>query len=139
MSDELGATRMTGARTAGRPAGERMPMQTTRSLSRRAVLVGGAGGAGAALAAACGTASSQQELLDSNRDRGVLYAVPYSGVAYVAVYNKSLFQKRSVQDPVEQSKQGKWTWESFREAMVKLTSRGQGQPEVGMAQYLSGM
>jgi ABC-type glycerol-3-phosphate transport system substrate-binding protein len=82
----------------------------------------------------------QQELLNSNRWDGVLYAVPYSGVAAVAVYNKDLFQKRGVQDPVEQARSGKWTWESFREAMVKLTARASGQPpEVGMSQYLSGM
>ena len=82
----------------------------------------------------------QQELLESDRWNGVLYSLPYSGVAAVAVYNKDLFQKRGVPDPVEQSKQGKWTWESFREAMIKLTSRVPGQPtEVGMAQYLSGM
>jgi multiple sugar transport system substrate-binding protein len=82
----------------------------------------------------------QKELLDSDRWNGVLYALPYSGVAAVAVYNKDLFQKRGVQDPVEQAKQGKWTWEGFRTAMQKLTNRSEGQPpEVGMSQYLSGM
>ncbi len=82
----------------------------------------------------------QQELLDSNRWDGVLYSLPYSGVANIIVFNAGQFQKRGVATPPEQARAGRWTWESFRESLIRLTVRAPGQPpEVGMPEHFRGL
>jgi ABC-type glycerol-3-phosphate transport system substrate-binding protein len=82
----------------------------------------------------------QGELLDSVRWNGTLYALPYGGVANVVVYNAGQFQRRGVALPNEQARAGRWTWETFRESLLKLTLRAPEQPpEVGMPQHFSGM
>jgi ABC-type glycerol-3-phosphate transport system substrate-binding protein len=82
----------------------------------------------------------QEELLDSVRWNGTLFSLPYGGVANVVVYNAGQFQKRGVTPPHEQARAGRWTWETFRESLLKLTARPPEQPpEVGMPQHFSGM
>jgi ABC-type glycerol-3-phosphate transport system substrate-binding protein len=82
----------------------------------------------------------QGELLDSVRWNDTLFALPYSGVANVVVYNAGQFQRRGVALPGDQVKAGRWTWEGFRDSLLKLTVRVPEQlPEVGMPQHFSGM
>jgi ABC-type glycerol-3-phosphate transport system substrate-binding protein len=82
----------------------------------------------------------QHELLESVRWNDTLYALPYSGVANVVVYNAGQFQRRGVALPGEQLRAGRWTWQGFRESLLRLTVRAPEQlPEVGMPQHFSGM
>ncbi len=82
----------------------------------------------------------QPELLDSVRWNGTLYALPYSGAANIVVFNAGQFQRRGVPLPNEQARAGRWTWEGFRESLLKLTVRAPDQPaEVGMPQHFSGL
>lgn len=82
----------------------------------------------------------QKELLDSDRWDGVLYALPYSGVANLVVFNAGLFQRRGLATPAEQARSNTWTWESFRDSVRKLTVREPGlPPEVGMPEHFRGL
>ena len=82
----------------------------------------------------------QAELVESVRWNGTLFALPYSGVANVVVYNAGQLERRGVALPREQIRAGRWTWEGFRECLLKLTVRAPEQPpEVGMPQHFSGM
>ena len=81
----------------------------------------------------------QQELLDSVRWDGVLYSLPYGGVANLVVYNAGQFQKRGVPLPPDQVRANTWTWEGFRDTLRRLTLRAPGQPpEVGMPEHFRG-
>jgi|GEM_PF-2132740 multiple sugar transport system substrate-binding protein len=83
----------------------------------------------------------QRELLDSVRwIDGVVYALPYSGAAWILIVNEGLFRGRGVILPMEHERAGQWDWETFRETLRQLTVRAPGQPPiVGMPEHLRGM
>lgn len=82
----------------------------------------------------------QKELVDSNRwTDGKLYAVPYSGVTGLIIVNNGLFRQKGVPLWSDQEKQGKWTWEGFRDTLRRLTSRGETERTIGMPEHPRGM
>ena len=82
----------------------------------------------------------QKELLDANRwTDGKLYALPYSSVTGLIMVNAGLFRQRGVPVPAELEKAGKWDWEGFRDALRRLTLRGETEPVVGMPEHQRGL
>ena len=82
----------------------------------------------------------QKALLDSNRGTdGKLYAVPYSGVTGLIIVNNGLFKQKGVPLWSEQERQGRWTWEGFRDTLRRLTQREVESPTVGMPEHQRGL
>ncbi|MFR9722935.1 ABC transporter substrate-binding protein [Streptomyces sp. MS19] len=63
------------------------------------------------------------QLLDSGRVRGSLYAVPTGGTASAIIINTTLFEQYGV--PVPDT--GQWTWEDFERAGRALTEASDGE------------
>ena len=82
----------------------------------------------------------QKELVDSNRwTDNKLYAIPYSGVTGLIIVNNGLFKQRGAPLWSEQEKQGRWTWEGFRDTLRRLTSRSETEPTAGMPEHQRGL
>lgn len=82
----------------------------------------------------------QKELVDSNRwTDGKLYAVPYSGVTGLIIVNNGLFKQKGVPLWSDQEKQGKWTWDGFKDTLRRLTSRTGNEPTAGMPEHQRGL
>ena len=90
----------------------------------------------------------QKELVDSNRwtdpsagsgGTGKLYAVPYSGVTGLIIVNNGLFKQKGIPLWSELERQGRWTWEGFRDTLRRLTSRNIDAPTVGMPEHQRGL
>src|SRR5687768_9425551 len=82
----------------------------------------------------------QKELVDSNRwTDGKLYAIPYSGVTQLIVVNNGLFKQKGLPLWSDLERQGKWTWEGFRDTLRRLTQRDVEPPTVGMPEHQRGL
>ncbi|HUZ16828.1 MAG TPA: sugar ABC transporter substrate-binding protein [Spirochaetia bacterium] len=44
-----------------------------------------------------------------------VYGIPFSTSPFVILYNKDLFKKAGIGDPVELAQKGQWTWADFRQ------------------------
>ena len=63
---------------------------------------------------------------------GKHYYLPWvSDVLSLCFYNKSIFEENEMPTPKELYKQGKWDWDAFKDAAIKLTvdEDGDGKPE----------
>ena len=59
--------------------------------------------------------------------QGTLYAMPETNVGMVIYYNKTLFARDGVPEPIND-----WTWDQFLQAAQKLTHRDQQVPQFGV-------
>ena len=57
---------------------------------------------------------------------GVPYAVGADAAPVVISYNKTLFSQAGIKTPMEYFKEGKWNWDTFREAALALTGDTDG-------------
>ncbi|KAB8166275.1 extracellular solute-binding protein [Streptomyces sp. 3MP-14] len=69
------------------------------------------------------TSTLGDELLDSGRVRGDLYAVPTGGTANGIIINTSLFAEYGVELPDVET----WTWDDLTRAAVELTEASDGE------------
>src|SRR5687768_16482527 len=82
----------------------------------------------------------QKELVDSNRwTDGKLYAIPYSGVTGLIIVNNGLFRQKGIPLWSELERQGRWTWDGFRDTLRRLTLRDVETPTVGMPEHQRGL
>ena len=51
---------------------------------------------------------------------GQVYGVPFSTSPFVILYNKDLFKKAGVTDPLQLAKEGKWSWADFRQIAKQI-------------------
>ncbi|MGH2351343.1 MAG: ABC transporter substrate-binding protein [Chloroflexota bacterium] len=58
--------------------------------------------------------------------RGKRYALPYIGSTRIMYYNVDMFEQAGLPRPEQLWEAGKWTWEAFQEAAVRLTTRDGG-------------
>lgn len=79
--------------------------------------------------------SGYMDVNDSFWNSGVTKAFTFGGAPYalgidatpvVIYYNKTLFDNSGVETPMDYYKEGKWTWDSFREAAIALTGDTDG-------------
>ncbi len=70
-----------------------------------------------------------QGVADHFRYRDKPVGVPWYSGPHTLLYNKTLFQKLGVKTPDEYEREGKWTWETLREAAQKLTRGAPGGPD----------
>ena len=81
------------------------------------------------------TADLIEGVADHFRFRGKPVGVPWYSGPHTLLFNKTLFQRVGLKNPEELEKEGKWTWNSFREAAQKLTTGAPGSPDrtIGVA------
>lgn len=60
-------------------------------------------------------------LMEAQRYKGRIYALPGNANTDVLYYNKTLFDEAGVEYP-----NGDWTWQDMLEASIKLTKKGEG-------------
>ncbi|HEX2034066.1 MAG TPA: sugar ABC transporter substrate-binding protein [Chloroflexota bacterium] len=61
-------------------------------------------------------------VVDHFRYRGKPAAVPWYSGPHTLLFNRTLFRRLGVKTPDEYEKEGRWTWETMREAALKLTT-----------------
>ncbi len=62
--------------------------------------------------------------IDEGRYNGKLYGLNVLFGGPLIYYNKTLVKNAGLEDPYDLFRQGKWTWDAFREYAIKMTKKG---------------
>jgi multiple sugar transport system substrate-binding protein len=70
-----------------------------------------------------------QGVYDHFRYQDKPLGIPWYSGPHTLLFNKTLFQKFGIKTPDQSEKEGKWTWDTMREAAIQLTKGAPGSPD----------
>ena len=59
-------------------------------------------------------------------DGETVYGVPFSTSPFMTYYNKTMFEKAGIEDPLTLAERGEWTWDKLREVAEAVSSANDG-------------